>query len=556
MKKAILYFTLCCSLFASLTAGAQSWEWAVNATGASGTDGNVPIAIATDPWGNVYMLGSFDCGTITFGSITLSNSDTSIWPSDMVLVKYSPAGNVIWAKYLCDCQRKQGLSMACDVAGNVYVAGDFGIPTITFGSTTLTNVSFDDAFLVKYDSSGTAVWAKSAGGTGSDFGRQVTTDHTGNVYLTGTFSSPSLAIGSYTLTNTGNVAVFIAKYDSDGDLLWARCTGGSHGEDAAATAVDTWGNVYVAGDFSGNTIAAGPYVLVNADTTSTSYDLFLIKYDPSGNLLWARRDGGGSSEDALSITTDPSGNVYVTGFFYDSVLTFGSTTLTCAAATPYNSFLVKYDSSGNPLWAKSAGDSVLARGNFVTTDAAGNIYLNGTFFSPATFGATTLTNTGGWDIFLVKYNEAGDVEWAKGVGGTGHEFSWNIAISPSADIYVAGSSMSQTLTFGATTLTNTDTIAKNTFLAKFGIMAGTPAVNTSEKIVSLYPNPATTQFTISASEHISSVMITNLLGQVVYSSQYSGSLQVSVDVAYLPTGVYIVTAIAGQHRVNGKIVVR
>ena len=539
MKKSLLYCVLCCSLFASFTTFAQSWEWAVNATGASGTNGNEPIDIATDPRGNVYMLGSFECDTVTFGSITLSNNDTSIWPSDLAFVKYSPAGNVVWAKHLCDCPNVHGSSLACDAAGNVYVTGSFGNSTITFGSITLTNVGWGDAFLVKYDSSGSAVWAKSAGGTSSDVANHVTTDQAGNVYLTGTFESASFAIGSYTLTNTGNVAVFTAKYDSAGNVLWAQCTGGGQEEYSQALAVDTWGNVYVAGGFSSVTMAIGPYILTNADTTSTNNDLFLVKYDAAGNLLWARRDGGRLTELSMSLTTDPSGNVYETGLFSDSVITFGGTTLNSAGY--YNSFLVKYDPSGNPLWAKNAGDSVLARGAFVTADAAGNIYLDGNFASPATFGATTLNNGGSWDIFLVKYNEAGDVQWAKSVGGPGYEFSWNIAIDPAGDIYLAGAAESHMLTFGATTITNTDTITDNIFLAKFGIPAGVPVLNTSEESVFIFPNPATTLLTISAPANITSIVITNLLGQTVYSSTLAvGSLQASVDVSMLTGGVYLV----------------
>src|SRR5690606_8330373 len=113
-----------------------------------------------------------------------------------------------------------GYGISTDANGNVLVTGFFGSPSITFGSTTLTNASStgkDELFIVKYDPNGNVLWAKSAGGINGDWGNSISTDANGNVLLTGYFSSSSITFGSTTLTNAGSYDIFIAKYDSSGN---------------------------------------------------------------------------------------------------------------------------------------------------------------------------------------------------------------------------------------------------------------------------------------------------------------------------------------------------
>jgi hypothetical protein len=165
-----------------------------------------------------------------------------------------------------------------DAAGKPYVTGYFKSPTITFGSFTLTNTGSEDLFLVKYDASGNVLWAKSAIGTESDYGFSVAVDAAGNPYLGGVFGSPTINFGSITLTNTSGGDMFLVKYDTGGNALWAKCTGGPAIAVAMSIAVDASGNPYVAGEFGSPTINFGSTTL----TSAGSYDMFLAKLESSG----------------------------------------------------------------------------------------------------------------------------------------------------------------------------------------------------------------------------------------------------------------------------------
>ena len=298
-------------------------------------------------------------------------------------------------------------SVTVDASGNTYVAGYFQSNTITFGSFTLTNAGgYDDIFLVKYDANGNVLWAKSAGGTADDDATSIAVDASGNTYVAGTFESSSITFGSITLTNghTWYGDIFVAKYDTNGNVLWAKSAGGTDYDIANSVAVDASGNTYLTGMFCSSSITFGSTTLTNANGIHQTPDLFLAKYDAGGNVLWAKSVGGTGYECAYSVAINASGNPYVAGYFNSSTLSFGSTTLTNAGNPDI--FLAKYDAGGNVLWAKSAGGTGTDIATSVAVDNSGNPYVVGYFTdSTFTFGSTTLTNadtSNTSDLFLVK----------------------------------------------------------------------------------------------------------------------------------------------------------
>ncbi|MCX6146500.1 MAG: SBBP repeat-containing protein [Candidatus Kapabacteria bacterium] len=210
MKKTITIFIFAfISLSNLVNAQAPNCLWAKKA---GGTTEDVSNSVTTDASGNVYVTGYFTSPTITFGTTTITNTGGY----DIFIVKYDAAGTVLWAKSAGGTDSDYGSSLTTDASGNVYVTGRFVSPTITFGTTTLTNPGGYDIFIVKYDAAGTVLWAKSAGGTSDDHGRSVSTDASGNVYVTGYFTSPTITFGTTTLTNAGENDIFIAKYAGTG----------------------------------------------------------------------------------------------------------------------------------------------------------------------------------------------------------------------------------------------------------------------------------------------------------------------------------------------------
>lgn len=431
--------------------------------GAGGSNIDAGQSITTDSSGNVYVTGCFASASITFGTTTLIND--SVGYADMYVVKYNSFGNVLWAKSTGGINSDYATGISTDASGNVYVTGYFASASITFGSTTLTNAGVYDIYVVKYDINGNVLWATSAGGSIEDYGLGISTDAFGNVYVTGSFYSPTITFGPYALTNVGYADVCVVKYDASGNVLWAKNVGGSGYDSGQSITTDASGNLYVTGNFGSPTITFDSTVLTNANAGHT--DMYVVKYDASGNTLWARSSGGTYSDYGTGINTDASGNVYVTGGFQSSSITFGSNTLTNGGIC--NMYVVKYDASSNVLWAKSVSNSTNTDiGNSICIDASGNVYVTGLFQSSSiTFGSITLTNANsGWeDMYVLKYTTDGGELWARSAGGSIHDSGNGISTDASGNVYVTGKFNSPTLTFGSATLNNN--IGNDMFVVKY-----------------------------------------------------------------------------------------
>jgi hypothetical protein len=390
---------------------------------------------------------------------------TTIIFAVIAFVANAQAPNWAWAKRAGGTGFDGAYSSATDPSGNTYVTGFYASASITFGTTTLINAGLKDIFIVKYDTFGNVIWANSIGSTGNEMGRSITTDAFGNVYLTGQYESPSINFGAITLTTTDTLGIYIVKYDSSGNALWAKGAGGSIYDSSIDINTDTSGNVYVTGFYYSPSMTFGAVTLTNADSTGNSDDIFIIKYDASGNLIWGKGEGGNGPDVSTSIATDASGNVYVTGWFSPPSITFGTTTLTNAVGNTM--YIVKYDALGNVLWAKK----LLGAGrSSITIDAPNNVYVTGEFFSPSiTFGADTLTNAGGRDIFIVKYDDSGNEQWAKAVGSTEDEKGYSTVSDAWGNVYVTGDYFSPSITFGAITLINTNSTGNSAdiFIVKY-----------------------------------------------------------------------------------------
>jgi len=177
---------------------------------------------------------------------------------------------------------------------------------------------------------------------------------------------------------------------------------------------------------------------------------------------WVEQAGGIGNDYGRSITIDSSGNSYITGYFYGTA-SFGSTTLTTTGSGAVDIFVAKLDSSGNWLWAKQAGGNNWDVGFGIATDSSGNSYVTGFFAESASFGSTTLTSSGGEDIFVAKLDSSGNWLWAKQAGGTSPDYGWGIAIDSSGNSYVTGY-FEGTASFGTTNLTSSG--VQDIFIAK------------------------------------------------------------------------------------------
>jgi len=466
-----LYLPVIFLFFFSLFQAASQtpdWVWARSASNTVLNAGTAEgVSIAVDPSEDVYITGWYFY-TVNFGPDTLTCALNTYNP---YLAKYDASGNVLWAKSAANTGTASafGQAVCTDLFGNCYLTGYF-TGTITFGSYTLTGTGFYDVFLVKYDSSGNVLWAKSAVGNYQEFPYSVACDRWGNVFVTGQLGSSTMTFGSHTITNNNGVwnDLFLAKYDSAGNVIWAKSgtgTGGAGGDTGYGVATDASGDVYVVGQFGGS-FYFGPDTL-----TAVSSDIFLTKYDSSGNEVWGRRAGGAAEDAGASVATDTFGNIYITGNFRSPYLYVGFDTLINAGNSGRDAFLAKYNFSGNEIWAKDIGGTGDEWGSCVATDKSGKVYLTGGAFpqfSPSlTFDTITLLPPSGSidPMFIAGYNSAGHAFFAKALPRGGDD--WNaVATSSPGCVYIGGDYLRGTDPYIIGNDTLSPTFTEDVFVAK------------------------------------------------------------------------------------------
>jgi hypothetical protein len=423
-----------------------NFSWAHN-FGGSGSE--ISRDIAVDPNGNSCIIGRFSSSTLTIGSSTFINQGNV----DIFITKLDPNGNVLWSKTVGGTGFEDGYSIVSDNTGNVYCAGIYTSPSITFGNITLTNSGGYDIFFVKYNSSGNLIWANHYGGVSDVYVKDLATDNNGNIYMTGFYSISSLTFGSITLSNAGSDDLFLTKFDPLGNVLWAKRSGTSNTERSFSLATDLNNNVVITGGFYGSSITFASTTL-----SGSGGNVFIAKYDPLGNVLWAKGAGGNGTDLGSGISTDAAGNIYATGGFSslstNYTISFDNIPVSSTGSGDGNVYVVKYDALGNALWAKGIGGCGQNNAAIIS-DGIGNVYLTG-FFTCGTinFGNTVLTSAGGGDIFNVKLDPSGNIIWANRIGGNDIDFGTGIVTNNSGEIFITGYFHSSTINFGGVSLNN------------------------------------------------------------------------------------------------------
>ena len=362
---------------------------------------------------------------------------------------FGQASNWIWGRQASGNGVQEGMSIAGDSFGNYYATGSYD-SIMHFGSIIIPNAGHSDMFLVKYDGSGNVIWARSAGGISYDSGNSVTIDFSGNVYVTGFFLGTTIIFDTDTVTTTGGGAhMFIAKYSAAGNILWANCTRGvSDNSFGHSVITDGSGNVFVTGYFEGANLIVGNDTLTNVSPPQN--DIFLIKFSNLGTILWAKSAGGLGDDKSYSTTIDLTGNVYITGNYQFYPMIVDSDTLSYAGDKDI--FIAKYSTGGSLLWAKGIGGSYNDEGNSVATDISGNVYLTGYFGSQTiVFGSDTLTNSGGTDIYIVKFSSSGNILLTKSAKGNNYDAGFFITTDASG-VYLTGGFNSSFISFASDTV--------------------------------------------------------------------------------------------------------
>ncbi len=445
---------------AALLSNAQApvFQWAKNFPGSQ----NFDRALTVDGSGNVFTSGwlmgtnDFDPGPSTYN---LTSSGPGI---DIFISKLDSSGNFVWAKQIdgTGSGNTQTWKMATDVSGNLYLTGTYqgthdfdpgtGVYNLSTGTNTMVNM-----FVLKLDPNGIFIWAKNMPGpTAYEYAYSIHVDLTGNVYTTGVFNGtadfdPGVGIDSLTALNYD---VFISKLDGNGNFLWAKNFGGIAMDESYSVSTDNSGNVYLTGEFN-KVVDFDPGPGTFTMNAVYANNIFILKLTSSGNFIWAKQlmssqmPGGGTGGVGWSIATDPAGNSYSMGNF-EGIIDFDPgpavCSFTCWSVVSQNIYILKLDPNGNFVWARQIGNSggYNAQGFNLALDGSNNIYVNGNFTGVVDVdpgvSVYNLTSAGSYDAFILKLNSSGNFLWAGQIGGTSQDQIACHYVENDGDIYSTG----------------------------------------------------------------------------------------------------------------------
>lgn len=356
--------------------------------------------ITVDNSNNIYVTG------YTNGGI---DGNSNFGGSDIFLTKFLPSNNKEWTIILGSSNDDVGRDITVDSDGNIYIVGS------TQGNLDgISNNGQWDIFLAKYNPSGIKQWTRLLGTTLDDHAYGVTTDISGNIYITG--GSQGNLDGKPNL-QYGVMDIFLTKYTATGTRQWTTLLGSPNEDVAHDITSDSTGNIYITGYTQSSSF--------NSD--SFTRQIFVVKFDGSINSTWTQFHdsdlGFSETESAFGITTDSDNNIYVAGSF-----AIGGSIM----------FLLKYNDSGVQQWVRTLNSDIgVADDAFdVSTDSNNNVYITGRSYG--SYGDTPNDSEQNSLIFI-KYNSGGDTIW---LTQEGQAIGYGLVTDSNDNIYITGETSS------------------------------------------------------------------------------------------------------------------
>lgn len=397
---------------------------------------------AIDGSGNIFIAGNTSSSSSIATSSAYQNSMSGA--SDAYLVKFNSSGSRQWATYFGGSDYEEVYSIAADGDGNVYLTGlttsSSGIATSFAYQTTLGGDN--DAFLAKFGGDGAILWSTYIGGSSDDVAYSLALDGNDYVYVAG-FTKGDAGIGTSGThqPTTSGFDAFLVKFNSSGTLQWGTYYGGSSEEIGYSVKIDKYGYVYLGGTTgSSDSIATDS---VYQGTYGGSTDGFLAKFNGNGVRQWGTYYGGSGEEYLQSITIDSSSNIYCTGYTSSTsgIASSGALQTSMGGGT-YDSYLAKFNNNGALSWATYIGGSEDDAGFSLVTDDKGFVYFGGVSGGTtgiATAGSYQSSHAGGyWDACLIKFNANGSRSWGTYFGGAGEDICYSLATGNNGTICMAG----------------------------------------------------------------------------------------------------------------------
>lgn len=442
----------------------------------AGSTGNDNVAaFTTDASGNSYLCGSFR-DSIRFDATSLYAPTTA---TAHFMVSYNKAGEVMKAQIAARGDKLRIRGLCLDTQGNMILTGQYS-DSASLGTNNVLHLQAStsyDMFVAKFNSDGEILWAKVIGEGGYDEAGGIDCDAQGNIYIVGSYHYSAYA---------GSAAkIMLASYDAAGNLRWQQTsrqhTNGTYGN---AIRVDEQGNSYIAGQFFNYMTFDSNDSLVALSIESQAC---VAKFDAQGKQLWLRQAGGSGFAGGHRIDIDALGNCYLAGFFRGEVHV-GSYTLNGSAGMGYELFVAAYDSKGDARWATQTHGACSLRALNCQSD--GSCFVAGMFSGKVQLGTTELQNSNkkGSDMLLAKVLPDGKAAWVEQVHGS-YSLSVDGMKSKGQSLVIAGT-YRDSLRCGAL-LSVCDTASTNIYLARLDVgVSAVEEYQTQSPILRFIPNPA------------------------------------------------------------------
>ena len=493
-----------------------------------GTDWESVSKMCIDPNANVYIAGDFKSSDFFSGTDTLfcNNYD------DFFIAKYASNGNLLWIKGFGGNNTStsfQGINaLSFDQFSNTIIAAGNFSGNSTFDTITLVSNGSTDAFVAKFDLNGNCIWAKKAGGTSIDAASAMAVNNLGEIFVNCEVSTTS-TFDTITVSAGG----ILAKYDVNGNCLWAKKKFNTNntmiGYDAFFRSIKCSGNDI----FGIGVCAADSFIIDTISFHANNYSNMqniIARFDSNGIAKWIKPCAG-SGAGGADIVVDDSSNSFITGAFVTSGI-FDNDTI----YTNYSDlFFAKYNSLGHLIWVKQAYSTNSAAGNGLFLKN-GSVYLTGYFSDTASFGNFTINTTNSRNLFVSRYDTGGN---CIGVRYVANSAGNAVCADTNGAIYVTGTFLGI-----ATFDSNPSLISlgnQDIFVAKSSEITGMGEIKPQQFIL-LFPNPFSTQATLTfqgiKNEHNKTLSVYNLLGQEVQNIFVGKDKEVIIHRNNLPSGMY------------------
>jgi len=485
------------------------------------------------------------------------NSLTSNGNSDVMVFKYSPTGNLLWVTQLGSLGEDLGNDIAIDDNGNLYITGYYRNGPLYYNSDSLLNVGSSDAFVAKLDTQGQILWVKGIGTPSNELGSAISCDDLNNIYVVGTFQD-SLTIDNQLLQSYGALNNFIIKLDDSSNLIWHNSLSTPTLNNIQDVEVDGSQNVYVAGHFRDIVYGSLGQMLAYGNNNA-----LLAKFDSNGQLLWWEKYGGALTTYGFAMHLD-NDYIYYTGMFEDTAA-FGAQTL--VSEGEFDAFLMQCDTQGNVNWVQNIGGSDDSKPFDLASTANGNICVVGYFDGVARAGGDSITSRNPRhdpsDLFIAEYSSNGVALSLESMGGKMIDFATGIAISDSNDIYITG--VYRDSAYFDSTLLISNLSSADAFVFKYS-KSSTIAVKLLDNQYlkgKVYPNPveqsASIEFDVTKASNLK-VIVYNQLGQAMEEllncKSCIGKQNLVFDTKKIPAGSYYIQIKTKKEQLVLPIIVR